>query len=353
MDADRSREITDRVTAAAAAGTALEIRGLGSKRFYGRTPVGEPLELGGHSGIVRYQPSELVLTVRAGTSLEEIDAVLSEAGQTLPFDPPRYAGGSFGGAVAAGLSGPSRPFVGPVRDFVLGIRLINGRGEILRFGGEVMKNVAGYDVSRLMVGALGTLGVLLEVSVKVLPAPQLTRTRRLELARQEASSRIRAWVAAGLPVTGAAHDGEVLRVRLAGAAPAVEAAISEIGGEVEDNGFWTALRDHGLAFFTRPGPALWRIALPPATPELELAGASVADWNGQQIWLRSEETAGRIREAATVPGGHAALFRGGGRDREDEVFEPPAALIWRLHARLKQAFDPHGIFNPGRLYAEL
>ncbi|HYW02462.1 MAG TPA: glycolate oxidase subunit GlcE [Gammaproteobacteria bacterium] len=351
MDADQSREIVRRVADAAGAGTALEIRGRASKRFYGRAPAGAPLELAGHRGIVRYQPSELVLTARAGTPLDEIDAVLAEAGQALPFDPPRYAGGSFGGAVAAGLSGPSRPFTGPLRDFVLGTRLVNGRGERLRFGGEVMKNVAGYDVSRLMAGALGTLGVLLEISVKVLPAPRLVRTRRLALTRHESASRVRAWVAAGLPVTGAAHDGDALRVRLAGAEPAVEAAVSETGGEEEGDGFWSALRDHELTFFRRPGAPLWRIALPSATPEPELAGASLADWNGQQIWLRSDDEPDRIREAAAVAGGHAALFRGG--DRDGEVFQRPGPVLWRLHSRLKQAFDPNGILNPGRLYAGL
>lgn len=352
MDADRSRQIAERVTAAATGGTPLEIRGQASKRFYGRTPAGEPLALGEHRGIVRYQPSELVLTARAGTPLEEIDAALAEAGQALPFDPPRYTGGTFGGAIAAGLSGPSRPFTGPVRDFVLGTRLINGRGEILRFGGEVMKNVAGYDVSRLMVGALGTLGVLLEISVKVLPAPRMTRTRKLALTRHEAASRVREWVAAGLPVTGATHDGEALRVRLAGAPAAVEAAVSGVGGDDGDGtNFWSALRDHELAFFRHSGAPLWRIALPPATPEPQLGGTSLADWNGQQIWLRSEDEAGRIREAAAVPGGHATLFRGG--DRDDEVFQRPGPLVWQLHARLKQAFDPHGILNPGRLYAGL
>jgi len=352
--ADRSAEIAERVERAAADGTALAIRGGGSKAFYGREPRGEALDVTGHAGIVTYEPSELMLTARAGTPLAEIEATLAEAGQMLAFEPPHFGGGAtLGGAIAAGLSGPCRAFAGAARDFVLGTRVVNGRGESMRFGGEVMKNVAGYDVSRLMTGALGTLGVVTEVSLKILPAPQAEATRSLALEPAAAMDRVGEWTMQGLPVSATAHDGERLHVRLSGPERAVAAAAETVGGEtpLEPDSFWAALRDQQLAFFTEGEAPLWRLALPPLTPALELDASAYHEWNGQQRWLRTDASADTVRAAAATPGGHAALFRGG--DREGEVFHPPEAGVLRLHRRLKEAFDPAGVLNPGRLHAGL
>lgn len=344
--------LCEQVRAASAARTPLRIHGGGSKSFYGRE--GEPgtaLDVRPLSGIVNYEPTELVLTARAGTTLVEIEAALAERGQMLAFEPPHYAGGAtLGGAIACGLSGPRRFSAGAARDFVLGTRVINGRGEHLRFGGEVMKNVAGFDVSRVLCGALGTLGVLTEVSLKVLPAPALERSLSLELPHGTLAEQVDAWSAQGLPITASAHDGRRGYLRLSGPEGTVAAACAEIGGEaLADAGFWQQLRDHSLSFF-QAGASLWRIALPAHAPELDLDGPVYREWNGQLRWLASTQSASEIRAAVTALGGHATLFRGG--ERSGAVFTPLAHGLRRLHENLKRAFDPAGIFNPGRLYAE-
>lgn len=354
MDADHTEAIAEQVRAAATAGTPLALRGGGSKAFYGHAVDGEPLEAAAHCGVLDYQPSELTLTARAGTPLEEIERRLATEGQMLAFEPPRFAGGAtLGGAVAAGLSGPRRPFAGAVRDHVLGVRLVDGNGAVERFGGEVIKNVAGYDVSRLVTGALGTLGVLLEVSLKVLPRPASERTLCPDWPAEQLHARVEAALRAGAPVTGAAHDGERAHVRLAGAPSAVAAGAERIGGApAADAEFWTRLRDHHLPWFDDdPGLPLWRIALPPGTPPPALPGARLLDWAGQLCWLRSDAPATEVRGAAAAAGGHATRFRGGPDDVP--VFTPLDPVLLRLHRRLKQALDPAGILNPGRMYPEL
>jgi glycolate oxidase FAD binding subunit len=331
----------------------LAIRGGGSKAFYGRRIEGEPLDVTGHRGIVHYAPSELVLSARAGTPLDEVEAALAEAGQMLPFEPPHFgAAATLGGCVASGLSGPRRPYAGSVRDYVLGITLVNGRGERLRFGGEVMKNVAGYDVSRLMTGALGTLGVLLEVSLKVLPRPEQELTLALEQPAGPAIATMSAWAATPLPLSACCHDGERLVVRLSGAPSAVRAAHGRLGGEVLEDGaaYWHALRDHRRPFFAGDMP-LWRLSLPPATLPLDLPGDWLIDWGGAQRWLRSDAPDDAVHRVAAAAGGHAARFRGG--DRVGEVFAPLSEPVRRWHRNLKQAFDPAGILNPGRMYSEI
>ena len=354
-DADQTEWLRDRIVAAAQEGAALMPRGSGSKAFYGRAVEAETLDVSGHRGIVHYEPTELMLTVRAGTPLAEIDAALSDSGQMLAFDPPHFGGtGTIGGAVAAGLSGPGRPFSGAVRDHVLGVRVIDGSGNVERFGGEVMKNVAGYDVSRLMAGSLGTLGVIVEVSLKVLPRPAAVRTARIETSPGDLYRRIEDTLRCGTPVTAAAHDGETARVRLAGAASAVTAGLERLGGGIdEDDGFWARLRDHELPFFTggESEEALWRISLPPGSPPPDLAGSSVVDWAGQLFWLRTVEPAERVRKAAAALRGHATRLRGP-QDGVDP-FAPLPEPLMRFHRRLKQALDPAGILNPGRMYAEL
>ncbi|ABM61016.1 glycolate oxidase subunit GlcE [Halorhodospira halophila] len=351
---DDTEALRARVAAAAAAGQPLSPRGSGSKAFYGNPGRGEALDLTGHRGVIRYQPTELMVTVRSGTPLGELEATLAAEGQMLPFEPPRFAGGgTVGGAVASGLAGPGRPFRGAVRDALLGVRVINGRGEVLRFGGEVVKNVAGYDLSRPMAGALGTLGVLLDVSLKVIPQPVAEATRTLEIAPESIWQRVHAAQAAGCPITGAVHDGERLHLRLSGAEEGVRAATRHLGGDTPEDGdaFWSALRDHTLAFFADTGVPLWRLALPPAQPLPELPGGHLLDWAGQQLWLRSDAPAARVRAAAEAVGGHATRWRGA--DTATPAFHPPSAGVARLNRQLKQALDPHHILNPGRFAPEL
>lgn len=352
---DRIRSWTERIREASASGTALCIRGSGSKDFYGRQPFGELLSTDAYDGVVSYEPSELVVTVRAGTRLADLETLLAEQNQMLAFEPPRFGGGgTVGGCIAAGLAGPRRAAVGGVRDFVLGARLIDGRGDVLRFGGEVMKNVAGYDVSRALAGSLGTLGLIVEVSLKVLPRPVAEATLRFEMNEAEALHRLNAWSAQPLPVSASAWRSGVLHLRLSGAEAAVEAAIARLGGEclAKDAAdvLWEGLRDQCDAFFDGD-ETLWRLSLPSDALAVELDGAQLVEWGGAQRWLRSSAPAGRIRARVAELGGHATLFRHG--DRRSEVFHPLPAPLMTLHRRLKSAFDPAGIFNPGRLYEGL
>jgi glycolate oxidase FAD binding subunit len=340
------------VQAALADKTALAIHAGGSKAFYGRGVVGETLDVTGHAGIVSYEPTELVVTARCGTSLAELEAVLAERGQMLPFEPPHFGGGaSVGGMVAAGLSGPRRPWGGAVRDAVLGVKLLTGKGEILTFGGQVMKNVAGYDVSRLMAGSLGGLGVILEVSLKVLPRPVKEITLVQEADARTALERLAIWQGKAWPLSASLHDGERLWIRLSGTHAGVNAARDVLGGEeVHDVPVWHPSRDHALPFFIIDKP-LWRLSVPPATPGLDLPGQWLTEWGGAQRWLISDAPAARIRAAAAAVGGHATLFRG--HDGTGEVFQPLSAPLMVLHQRLKASFDPAGIFNNGVMYPDL
>ncbi|MFA9459463.1 glycolate oxidase subunit GlcE [Thiohalorhabdus methylotrophus] len=350
---DRTEELQAAVRAALADREPLAVRGGGTKAFYGRAGTGQPLEVSGHSGIVNYDPTELVVTVRSGTRLADLEALLAEHGQQLACEPPHFGtAATVGGMVAAGLAGPRRPWGGAVRDAVLGARLLNGSGEVLRFGGEVMKNVAGYDLSRLMAGSLGTLGVLLEVSLKVLPRPAMVCTRVLELDGREALERLAPWGRQPLPVTGAAHLDGRLYLRLAGNEAAVTEAGERLGGEepADGTGFWMDLREQRLPFFAGETP-LWRLSVPPAAPLGEGREPLLIDWGGAQRWLRSEAPAETIREAAGEAGGHAVLFRGG--DRTGEVFAPLSGPLMTVHRNLKRSLDPHGLFNPGRMYGWL
>ena len=329
----------------------LRLRGGGSKDFYGETARGELVDTRVYSGIASYEPSELVLTARCGTPLVDVERALGEKGQCLPFEPPHFGAATFGGCIAAGLSGPRRMSAGAARDFVLGVKLIDGRGRLVRFGGQVMKNVAGYDVSRVVTGSLGTLGLIAEASVKVLPRPQAELTLELELAQEAAIDAMNRWAAQPLPVSASAwHDGR-LRVRLSGAMPAVRTAATAIGGsEAADAAqFWPALREQTHAFFAGDAP-LWRIALPSSAPALPLDGAQLIEWGGALRWLRAGDAA-IVRKAAARGGGHATLFRAA--DKSAGVFARLDPVRMRLHRALKTAFDPAGILNPGRLYPEL
>lgn len=350
---DELREqFAEAIRQAAARRRAVRIRGSGSKDFYGGIPRGEVLDTTRYAGIVDYAPEELVITARAGTPLAEIEAALSERGQMLAFEPPHFGPrATLGGCVACGLSGPRRPYAGAVRDFVLGVTLMDGRGDALRFGGQVMKNVAGYDISRLVTGSLGTLGLILEVSLKVLPRPAEEITLQLEMDEAQAIEAMNRWAGQPLPLSASCWHDQVLTVRLSGAPGAVRAARQRLGGQELAAGgeFWRGIREQTANFFrdTRP---LWRISLP-STARPELPGRQLVEWGGALRWLFTDADAATVREAARKAGGHATLFRAA--RKEGAVFQPLPAPLLALHRRIKQAFDPQGIFNPGRLYAEL
>jgi glycolate oxidase FAD binding subunit len=348
-------ELRERIRDAAARKAPLRLRGGGTKDFYGGALAGEILDTRGHAGVVSYEPTELVVTARCGTPLAELEAALAERGQMLPFEPPHFgASATLGGCVAAGLSGPRRAAAGAVRDFVLGARLMDGNARELCFGGQVMKNVAGYDVSRLLAGSLGILGVILEVSLKVLPRPPEERTLCVALDEAAALDKLNRWAGEPLPISASAWSGGTLNVRLSGAPTALRAAAQRIGGETLQGGeaqrFWLGVREHADAFFAGDAP-LWRLSLPSHAPRLGLAGAQLIEWGGALRWLRTPADAPAVREAAQRAGGHATLFRGG--DKGQGVFAPLAPAALKLHRGLKAAFDPAGIFNRGRLYPEL
>jgi glycolate oxidase FAD binding subunit len=366
MDNNALQQIVERIRAAADDATPLCIRGGGTKDFYGETPQGELLDTRALSGITSYEPSELVVTVRAGTPLAELEAALAEKGQCLPFEPPCFGDkGTVGGMVAAGLSGPARASVGAVRDYVLGATIVNGRGEVLTFGGQVMKNVAGYDVSRVLAGSLGTLGVIAEVSLKVLPVAPAEATLEFACGQADALRLLNEWGGRPLPLNASCWfeyaGAGALYLRLRGAVAAVEAACTHLGGERKDNARaaadWQSLRDQQLPWFaTNEGTdALWRLSVPQTAPVLALDGvAPLIEWHGGQRWYKAPpEQAARIREIAHAAGGHATLFRLPGADARSSVprFDAMSAPIERIHRALMREFDPHGIFNRGRLLA--
>lgn len=345
-------ELQQEVLKAVAEGQPLNLTGGNSKAFYGRSATGTTLAVNRHCGVINYEPKELLLTARTGTPLSEIETLLAEQRQMLAFEPPHFGNhATLGGTISCGLSGPRRPYAGAARDFVLGVRIINGRGEILRFGGEVMKNVAGYDVSRLICGSLGTLGILLDVSLKVLPLPESEITLVQERSAAEAIRMVNIWAGLPLPISATCYDG-LLHIRLSGVPEAVAAGKEMIGGSEAaiDHHFWADIREQRHPFFHTERP-LWRLSLPPQSAPLPLPGKELIDWGGAQRWLLSDASPKRIRSAAEALGGYATLFRHAGDN--EEVFHPLSAPIKSLHQRLKHAFDPHAIFNPGRLYPDL
>jgi glycolate oxidase FAD binding subunit len=352
----------ERIRAASASGTPLRLRGGGSKDFYGERLEGELLDTRGLDGIRSYEPSELVVTVGAGVPLAQLEATLADSGQCLPFEPPHFGGSpTVGGMVAAGLSGPARASVGSVRDYVLGLSLVNGKGELLTFGGQVMKNVAGYDVSRLMAGALGTLGLIVEVSLKVLPRAPAEATLKFNLSQQQALDKLNAWGGQPLPLNASCWLDEqgvgTLYLRLRGAVAAVEAACRTLGGDRQDNAAvdadWRACRDQQLPWFSeRAGRDLWRLSVPQTAAVLDLPEPPLVEWHGGQRWLAAEPgDADHVRRIALAAGGHATLFRAA-KAGDGRRFQPPAPPLDRIQRDLKRQFDPSGIFNRGRLAPE-
>ncbi|MEQ1814159.1 MAG: glycolate oxidase subunit GlcE [Candidatus Nitrotoga sp.] len=358
-DNDLSTSLQSKVLACMENRSPIQIVGGNSKAFYGRAPQGEHLSVLEHRGIVDYEPTELVITARAGTRLIDMEKVLAERGQMLAFEPPHFANlaqpgiastATFGGAIATGLSGPCRPYAGSARDFVLGAKVLTGKGEILKFGGQVMKNVAGFDVARLMTGSLGTLGILLEISLKVLPRHEAEQTLVFACDVQEAIQRMNTCAGQPIPLSGTTFDRGKLYVRLSGSTAAVRTAQTKLGGELSVAGadFWRSMRDHTAQFFQDSSP-LWRISMPAAGAPLGLEGAWLLEWGGAQRWLKTWLPGNIIREQVARAGGHATLFSGG--DRHSDIFHPLTPALTTLHQRLKIAFDPHGILNPGRMFA--
>ncbi|RZL63899.1 MAG: glycolate oxidase subunit GlcE [Variovorax sp.] len=372
------QQIVERVRAAAADAASspsprrLRIRGGGTKDFYGEPPEGEALSTAALTGITNYEPSELFVTVRAGTPLAELETLLAGQGQCLPFEPPRYApGATVGGMVAAGLSGPSRASVGAVRDYVLGVTLVNGRGDVLTFGGQVMKNVAGYDVSRVLAGSLGVLGVIAEVSLKVLPVAPAETTLRFDCNQADALRLLNEWGGRPLPLNASCWVDDagraVLYLRLRGAVAAVEAACGHLGGDRLDEpqvaADWDMCRDQTLPWFADRGSDedLWRVSVPQTAPVLGLDGAPLIEWHGGQRWYRAAPgQAARVRAAARAAGGHATLFRAGaslGVKPATDIaadgvprFDTLSAPLARIHDALLREFDPHGLFDSARLH---
>lgn len=340
----------------------LRFTGHGSKDFYGGALQGEPLSTLALNGVTAYEPSELFISVLAGTPVFDVEALLAQHRQRFAFEPPRFGGkGTVGGMVAAGLSGPARAALGSVRDHLLGAVMINGAGELLSFGGTVMKNVAGFDVSRVLAGSMGQLGLIAEVTLKVMPLPAAVVTLRFEFEQTPAMKAMNRWGGEPLPIEASAWWDGALLLRLAGAQAAVEAATQKLGGDVIPpemaGAFWLGLRDQSDEFFVGAeravagGARLWRLSLPSTAPELKLHGEQLIDWGGAQRWVVTPMEPAAVREAAAAVGGHATLFRA--MDKSPGAFAPLSAPLAAIHRRLKASFDPNGIFNPGRLYADL
>jgi len=356
---DTSSQLIDMISDAFHRNAQLNIIGGGTKSFLGSlasSSVGS-IETSGHCGVLVYEPKELVLQARCGTPITEIEEILSGHGQMLGFEPPHFGeGATLGGVVAAGLSGPVRPYSGAARDFVLGVSLVNGKAEQISFGGRVMKNVAGYDVSRLMCGALGTLGLLLDVSLKVIPRPQYEMTCCLDMQADEALAEMLALSRASTPVTGTCYIDHVLYVRLAGNESSVRAAQKSLGGEEHDHGklFWYQLREQEMSFYSSEED-IWRLSVPPSTP-IDKSAPYLIEWGGAQRWYRELD---RDKAQQLAGNGHATLFRTAFRpasrtaSSEVDRFHPLSPELAEIHLGLKSAFDPARIFNPGRMYADI
>ncbi len=361
-------DLVDRIRSAAGSATPLCIRGGGSKDFYGQTLQGEILDTRALRGIVSYEPSELVVTARAGTPLAELEGVLAQQGQLLAFEPPHFGvGATVGGMVAAGLSGPARSSAGAVRDYLLGVQMVNGNAELLTFGGQVIKNVAGYDVSRLLAGSMGTLGMITEVSLKVLPQATAQATLRFRLDQAAALRQLNTWAGKPLPINascwledqGAGH----LLVRLRGAKAAVDAACLSMGGDFQHETAaarqWLALREQTLPFFAlQANQCLWRLSVPDTTAALPLDFAApgvLVEWGGALRWVKAPaNVAAQLRAAVNAVGGTATLFRfpADTTARQPAVFHDLPGALDGIHRELKKQFDPAGIFNRGRMYTD-
>lgn len=358
-------QFKEQIQSAISAQKKLNIRGGGSKHWYGDCATGDSLNTKTYSGILDYQPEELVITVRAGTALKDVESALAEKNQYFPFDPPHFGdGATIGGMIATGLAGPGRGQYGGLRDYVLGVKIMDGQAEVLSFGGNVMKNVAGYDVSRLMPGSLGTLALLLDVSIKVLPCPAKAATLKFEIPADQAIIQMNTWASQPLPLSASAWIGDSkngsLWIRLAGAVAAVDAAISKMQAQLsaqliqalEANLFWESIREQTHPFFMDSTVPLWRFAVNPLSKPFATEHATIIEWLGGQRWIKADISATKVQELASDHQGHATLFRH--NNTTNSVFTPitanpltaPLAIVQQ---RVRQTFDPHGIFQTGRM----
>jgi glycolate oxidase FAD binding subunit len=352
---DKSQLIQEQVLNAYEQAMPLKITGGETKQFLGYRIEAENVDLSRHAGVVSYEPTELVITARAGTLLKDIEAILAEQNQMLAFEPPSFgAKATLGGTIACNLSGPRRAYQGAARDLVLGTRIVNGKGEVLSFGGEVMKNVAGYDLSRLMAGAMGTLGVLLDISLKVIPRPEVEATLSLSLPTRAAIEKIHQLSRLPLPISASAILDDTLSIRLSGAQEGVDAARQSIGGDIvtESNVFWQQLKEQQLGFFTalEADQSLWRLSLSSLTPELDIEGQTAYEWGGALRWLKTNEPAEKIRSLLNKLQGHGIIYS---NSRAEQPFHALTPGLFKLHKSLKHSLDPKAILNPGRMYQDL
>ncbi len=352
MSSDISQQLQSQIRQAYENKTPLKIKAGNSKHFYGQQINADILDISQHQGIISYEPTELVITARAGTCLNEIESLLNKNNQMLAFEPPHFADtATIGGTIACNLSGPRRAYSGAARDFVLGCNLINGKAEKLKFGGQVMKNVAGYDASRLMCGAMGTLGAILDISLKVLPKPEAEITLSHQCNIHQAMNNMHQWVKQSLPVSASCYDGSQLYIRLSGNNSSITSAQKIIGGDVikDSTYFWNQIKEQGYSFF-HSEKTIWRLSLASNIAPLEITGKTLYEWGGALRWLCTDEPAEKIRQALNAVGGHATIFKNNQSDTT--VFQPLEPGLLALHKQLKNAFDPENILNPGRLYKE-
>jgi glycolate oxidase FAD binding subunit len=358
MNNDFSASLKNQVTEAYAKKTPLHIIGGESKAFYGNYVKGDTISTAEHAGIIEYQPSELVVTVRSGTLLSELETELKANKQMLAFEPPQHtANTTIGGAIACGLSGPRRMACGSARDFVLGTTIINGKAERLRFGGQVMKNVAGYDASRLMVGAQGTLGLLLDVSLKVLPMSKAEKTLQLETELSTAVKHIQQWLKQGLPISASCYTSGTLSLRLSSTSSAVSSSVNNIkklfACKEVDNDFWLDIKNQSHVFFSAStlnnNQQLWRCSHQTNTSFYD-DGDQLIEWHGALRWVKSSKTLYGIAESHS---GHASLYPINQKNAHSDIFQPLASPLMKIQQRMKQAFDPENILNAGRLYTNI
>jgi len=353
MSKDISQELQAQVLNAYKNKTALNIQAGNSKLFYGNKITAQPLDVSQHQGVISYEPTELVITARAGTRLIDIEKTLDDNNQMLAFEPPSFSdSATLGGTIAGNFSGPRRAYSGAARDFVLGCNIINGKAEALSFGGQVMKNVAGYDASRLMCGAMGGLGVILDISLKVLPKPETQITLSHQCSIYQATKNIHQWIKKSLPISASYFLNEQLYIRLSGNNSSVASAKNIIGGELltENESFWTAIKNQKTDFFNSDKP-LWRLSLASNTTELKLAGDTLYEWSGALRWLSSDESPEKIRQTLDVVNGQATCFKN--NKINSDPFHPLNTGLFNIHKRLKNAFDPENILNPKRMYKDL
>lgn len=354
---DQTTTLQKQIISASKSKKTLRIEGANSKYFLGNASSGEIVSTQEHNGIISYDASELVITVRSGTPLTKIKEALTENNQMLAFEPPSYDdGATIGGTIACNLSGPARPYYGAARDFVLGSKIINGKGEILEFGGQVMKNVAGYDASRLMSGAYGTLGLILNISLKVLPIPQSEITLKIELSPEHAIKTINQLSGSNLPISASCYLNNHLYIRLSSSTKNTKASADSIcntlnAQEIENSiVFWQAIREQEHEFF-KTDQALWRLSIPATSQPLAIEGEQLIEWGGACRWIKTNTSAEKIREQITPVGGHATAYRN--IPNNTDCFQAIDKNLMLLHTRLKESFDPHGILNPDRLYKGL